>query len=141
MTLNLVDTNDFLLVLSSNRHTYELLVILLSQWEFFYLDKHGQLIHNVIKRGLSDADAEARSFSRKAFGFFRDHFPLLADALLSTLDASKKKTLLVSHRLISLFIHLENSFRNTFNQGEMSNSSSTHSLASTGAPRLRTMKE
>jgi len=101
------------------RHTYELLVILLSQWEFFYLDKHGQLIHNVIKRGLSDADAEARSFSRKAFGFFRDHFPLLADALLSTLDASKKKTLL----------------------GEMSNSSSTHSLASTGAPRLRTMKD
>lgn len=139
--MNSVDANDFLLVLFLNRHTYELLVILLSEWEFFYLDKHGQLIQNVIKRGLSDADAEARSFSRKAFGFFRDHFPLLADALLLSLDAAKKKTLLVSCRLISLFIVIEKSSWNTFNQGEMSNSSSTHSLASTGAPRLRTMKE
>ncbi|CAF3365569.1 unnamed protein product [Rotaria sp. Silwood1] len=97
------------------RHTYELLITMLSQWDFVYLDKHGQLIHNVIKKGLFDADADARSYSRKAFGFFRDHFPLLADALLASLDASKKKTLL----------------------GEMSNSSSTHSLASTGASRLR----
>ena len=60
------------------------------------MDKHGQLIHNAIKKGLSDADAEARSFARKGFGFFRDHFPILADALLASLDASKKKTLLVS---------------------------------------------
>jgi len=78
------------------RHTYELLVVMLSQWDYVYLDKHGQLIHNAIKKGLSDADAEARSYSRKAFGFFRDHFSLLADALLASLDASKKKTLLVS---------------------------------------------
>lgn len=98
------------------RHTYELLVTILSQWEFVYLDKHGQLIQNAIKRGLADADADARSFSRKAFGFFRDHFPLLADALLLTLDASKKKTLLVSDRIISFIIENQ-SFRNTFNSG------------------------
>lgn len=78
------------------RHTYELLVIMLSQWDSVYLDKHGQLIHNAIKKGLSDADADARSHARKAFGHFRDHFPLLADVLLASLDASKKKTLLVS---------------------------------------------
>jgi hypothetical protein len=69
---------------------------MLSQWDFVYLEKHGQLIHNGIKKGLSDADADARSLARKAFGLFRDHFPLLADALLASLDASKKKTLLVS---------------------------------------------
>lgn len=69
---------------------------MLSQWDNVYLDKHAQLIHNVIKKGLSDADADARSHARKAFGLFRDHFPLLADALLSSLDAAKKKTLLVS---------------------------------------------
>jgi CLIP-associating protein 1/2 len=72
------------------------LVVILSQWDIIYLDKHGQLIHNAIKKGLSDADADARSHARKAFGLFRDHFPLLADALLSSLDAAKKKTLLVS---------------------------------------------
>jgi hypothetical protein len=78
------------------RHTYELLVIMLSQWDSIYLEKHGQLIHNAIKKGLFDADSDARSNARKAFGLFRDHFGLLADALLSSLDAAKKKTLLVS---------------------------------------------
>ncbi|CAF3454869.1 unnamed protein product [Rotaria socialis] len=101
------------------RHTFELLITMLSQWDFVYLDKHGQLIHNIIKKGLSDADADARSLARKAFGLFRDLFPLLADTLLSSLDAAKKKTLL----------------------GEMSNSSSTHSLASTGTSRIRSAKE
>lgn len=77
------------------RHTYELLVTMLSKWDSVYLDKHGQAIHNAIKKGLSDADADARSYARKAFGFFREHFPPLADALLTTLDASKKKQLMV----------------------------------------------
>ncbi|CAF0866930.1 unnamed protein product [Adineta steineri] len=103
------------------RQTYELLVIMLTTWDIVYLDKHGQLIHNAIKKGLSDADADARSHARKSFGLFRDHFPLLADVLLASLDASKKKTLL----------------------GEMSNSSSTHSLASTstGTSKLRSIKD
>jgi len=70
---------------------------MLTQWDFVYMEKHGQLIYNAIKKGLSDADADARSHARKAFGHFRDHFPLLADALLASLDAAKKKTLLVSY--------------------------------------------
>jgi hypothetical protein len=77
------------------RHTFELLLVILSLWDFIYLEKHGQLIHDAIKRGISDADAEARSFARKSFGLFRDLFPHLADALLASLDGSKKKTLLV----------------------------------------------
>ncbi|CAM4936063.1 unnamed protein product [Rotaria socialis] len=101
------------------RQTYELLVIMLSNWDFSFLEKHGQLIHNGIKKGLSDADGEARINARKAFGFFREHFPALADALLASIDASKKKALL----------------------GEMSNASSTQSLASVGSSRMRTAKD
>ncbi|CAF2090997.1 unnamed protein product [Rotaria magnacalcarata] len=101
------------------RQTYELLVIMLSNWDFSFLEKHGQLIHNGIKKGLSDADAEARINARKAFGFFREHFPALAETLLASLDASKKKALL----------------------GEMSNASSTQSLASVGSSRMRTAKD
>ncbi|CAF0958381.1 unnamed protein product [Rotaria sordida] len=101
------------------RHTYDLLIIMLSKWDFIYLDKHGQLIHDVIKKGLSDADADARVYARKAFGLFREHFSLLADALLATLDSSKKKTLL----------------------GDMSNASSTQSLASIGSSRIRSTKD
>jgi CLIP-associating protein 1/2 len=69
---------------------------MLTQWDFVYMEKHGQLIYNAIKKGLSDADADARSHARKAFGLFREHFPVLADVLLASLDAAKKKTLLVS---------------------------------------------
>ena len=77
------------------RHTFELLVTILSQWDFIYLEKHGQLMHDVIKKGLSDADVETRSNTRKAFGLFRDQFSTLADALLASLEPSKKKTLMV----------------------------------------------
>ncbi len=81
---------------------------MLSQWDIIYLDKHGQLIHDAIKKGLSDADGDARSHSRKSFRFFRDHFPLLAEALLTSLDASKKKMLMVCLNLYLniIFIHL-----------------------------------
>lgn len=78
------------------RHTFELLVVILSDWNFNNLEKHGQLLHDAIKKGLSDADCDARSFARRSFTFFRDLFPTLSDALLSTLDPSKKKMLLVS---------------------------------------------
>lgn len=59
------------------------------------MDKHGQLIHDAVKKGLSDADPEARSHARNAFPSFREQFPVLADALIVTLEPSKKKTLLV----------------------------------------------
>jgi CLIP-associating protein 1/2 len=60
-----------------------------------YLEKHGQLIHDTIKKGLSDADADARIHARRCFAIFREQFSSLADALLTSLDASKKKMLLV----------------------------------------------
>lgn len=125
---------DVLMIDCLNRYTYELLTIMLNQWDLVYLDKHGQLIHDAVKKGLSDADAEARVFARKAFQPFREQFPTLADALLATLDSSKKKALLV--RLLSPH---ENSFANQSRcfQGDMSNASSTHSLASAGGSRIR----
>ena len=87
-----------------NRHTYELLVIMFAEWDIAYMEKHGQLIHDVIKKGLSDADAEARSLARKAFGSFREHFPILADALLATLDPAKKKALMVCRKIFHRMI-------------------------------------
>jgi CLIP-associating protein 1/2 len=79
---------------------------MLSQWDLIYLEKYGQLIHDAIKKGLSDADAEARVHSRKAFGFFREHFPLLADVLLASLDSSKKKTLMVCNKKRNLHLKI-----------------------------------
>jgi hypothetical protein len=38
---------------------------LLQTWEIYHLEKHVQLIQTCIKKGLADADQEARVFSRK----------------------------------------------------------------------------
>jgi CLIP-associating protein 1/2 len=38
---------------------------LLQTWETYHLEKHVQLIQTCIKKGIADADQEARVFARK----------------------------------------------------------------------------
>ena len=109
---------------------------MLNQWDLVYLDKHGQLIHDAVKKGLSDADAEARVFARRSFAPFREQFPALAEALLAALDPSKKKALLVRLLFPLEFI----CYSIVVFQGEMSNASSTHSLVSVGSSKIRSTK-
>ncbi|XP_071101288.1 CLIP-associating protein 1-like isoform X14 [Haliotis cracherodii] len=90
------------------RYTCEFLNQLLHTWPTHSLEKHIAILQDCIKRGISDADSEARAFSRKGFWGFAEHFRDQADALLNTLDSSKQKML----------------------QGELSNSSSNNSLNS-----------
>ncbi|XP_048238505.1 CLIP-associating protein 1-like isoform X29 [Haliotis rufescens] len=90
------------------RFTCEFLNQLLHTWPTHSLEKHIAILQDCIKRGISDADSEARAFSRKGFWGFAEHFRDQADALLNTLDSSKQKML----------------------QGELSNSSSNNSLNS-----------
>ena len=47
------------------KHCIELLKQLLETWETHHLDKHVNLISSSIKKGIQDADQEARVFSRK----------------------------------------------------------------------------
>lgn len=96
------------------RILYEFLDQLLHTWPTHTLEKHVANIQEAIKKGISDADPEARAFSRKAFWGFADHFKDQADSLLNSLDTSKQRML----------------------QGElsMSNSSSNSSLNSSGRP-------
>lgn len=66
---------------------------LLSTWEAHYLERSVQLIFVAIKKGLNDADPEARVFSRKAFWAFQSHFPSQADTLFNSLDKKVKNLL------------------------------------------------
>ncbi|KAL5010946.1 hypothetical protein ScPMuIL_013251 [Solemya velum] len=93
---------------SIRRFCCEIMNILLHTWPTQFLERHIALLQDSIKKGINDADSEARAFARKAFWGFSDHFKDQADALLNTLDASKQKLL----------------------QGEMSGSSSTNSINS-----------
>ncbi|XP_069183085.1 CLIP-associating protein 1-B isoform X33 [Procambarus clarkii] len=97
---------------SKNREIRKVLCEVLDQlvhtWPTHSMEKHVAILAENIKRGITDADPEARAFSRKAYWGFADHFKDEADKLLNSLDPSYKKML----------------------QGEisMSNSSSSQSL-------------
>eukprot|EP00092_Neocalanus_flemingeri_P004447 GFUD01004782.1.p1 GENE.GFUD01004782.1~~GFUD01004782.1.p1 ORF type:complete len:1502 (+),score=448.94 GFUD01004782.1:193-4698(+) len=88
------------------RHINEFLDVLLHTWPTHTLEKHIAILQEAIKKGVSDADPDARTFARKAYWGFADHFKEQADCLLTSLEPTYKRLL----------------------QGEMSNSSSSNSL-------------
>ncbi|KAL7753924.1 suppressor of tub2 mutation [Sorochytrium milnesiophthora] len=51
------------------------------------------LIEKAIKKGVADANAQVREYSRGAFVMYSDLWPARADALLQTFDAQTKRTL------------------------------------------------
>ncbi|KAJ8869794.1 hypothetical protein PR048_028802 [Dryococelus australis] len=71
----------------------EFLEQLLSSWSTHSLERHCTLLQDAIKKGIADADLEARLSSRKAYWSFRSHFPEQAEALLNSLDISYKRAL------------------------------------------------
>ena len=71
----------------------ESILLMLTKWPTSTLDKHNNLLQEAIKKGLADADAEARAFSRKAFWGYSNHFKQQADHLFHSLDSVKQKVL------------------------------------------------
>jgi len=66
---------------------------LLRTWSKSTLERHIPMLMDDIKKGLNDADPEARLFSRKAFWMFDYHFKDKANQLFSTLDPNKRRLL------------------------------------------------
>ncbi|XP_050313911.1 CLIP-associating protein 1-A isoform X2 [Anthonomus grandis grandis] len=75
------------------RSCCEFVEIILNHWPTHPLEKHVALLQDCIKKGVADADPEARVSSRKAFRGFRDHFPEQADFLLQSLEPSYRRAL------------------------------------------------
>ncbi|XP_077506640.1 uncharacterized protein LOC144115893 isoform X4 [Amblyomma americanum] len=73
------------------RSCFEFLEELLHMMPTHTLERHIAILQEAIKKGISDADPEARAFSRKAFWGFSDHFKEQADVLLNSLDTSKQR--------------------------------------------------
>merc|ERR550532_611625 len=100
------------------RHCCEFLDQLLHTWPTQPLERHLTILQEAIKRGIADADPDARSFARKAYWGFADHFKVQADVLLNSLEGVHRKML---------------------QAGEMSNSSSSNSLNMSSGTRPSTM--
>ncbi|XP_067837211.1 CLIP-associating protein 2 isoform X3 [Heptranchias perlo] len=73
------------------RRCYEFLDVLLQEWQTHSLERHVAVLVETIKKGISDADAEARLEARKTYWSLRNHFPAEADALYNSLEPSYQK--------------------------------------------------
>uniref|UniRef100_A0A3Q3MA44 Cytoplasmic linker associated protein 2 n=1 Tax=Mastacembelus armatus TaxID=205130 RepID=A0A3Q3MA44_9TELE len=75
------------------RRCYDFLDLLLQEWQTHSLERHTAVLVDSIKKGIRDADSEARVEARKAYWGLRNHFPAEADALYNSLEPSYQRTL------------------------------------------------
>lgn len=75
------------------RSCCEFLEVILLQWSAHLLERHLPLILDALKKGISDADPDARVISRRAFRAFKEHFPDHAENLLQSLEPTYRKAL------------------------------------------------
>ncbi|XP_034455437.1 CLIP-associating protein 2 isoform X34 [Hippoglossus hippoglossus] len=75
------------------RRCYDFLVLLLQEWQTHSLERHTAVLVESIKKGIRDADSEARVEARKAYWGLRNRFPNEADALYNSLEPSYQRTL------------------------------------------------
>ncbi|XP_058878832.1 CLIP-associating protein 2-like isoform X3 [Acipenser ruthenus] len=75
------------------RRGYDFLYLLLQEWQTHSLERHVAVLVESIKKGIRDADAEARVEARKAYWGLRNHFPAETEALYNSLEPSYQRTL------------------------------------------------
>ncbi|XP_052530467.1 CLIP-associating protein 1 isoform X6 [Tympanuchus pallidicinctus] len=102
------------------RRCFEFLDLLLQEWQTHSLERHISVLAETIKKGIHDADSEARIEARKCYWGFHSHFSREADHLYHTLESSYQK---------ALQSHLKNSDSIvSLPQSDRSSSSSQESL-------------
>ncbi|XP_051060075.1 CLIP-associating protein 1 isoform X22 [Phodopus roborovskii] len=102
------------------RRCFEFLDLLLQEWQTHSLERHISVLAETIKKGIHDADSEARIEARKCYWGFHSHFSREAEHLYHTLESSYQK---------ALQTHLKNSDSIvSLPQSDRSSSSSQESL-------------
>jgi len=71
---------------------------ILRTWPTQLLERHITIIQDSIKKGIADADSNARVLSRKAFWAFYEHFSEQGEILLNKLDPIYRKALLTNSK-------------------------------------------
>uniref|UniRef100_A0A673SVR8 CLIP-associating protein 1 n=1 Tax=Suricata suricatta TaxID=37032 RepID=A0A673SVR8_SURSU len=102
------------------RRCFEFLDLLLQEWQTHSLERHISVLAETIKKGIHDADSEARIEARKCYWGFHSHFSREAEHLYHSLESSYQK---------ALQSHLKNSDSIvSLPQSDRSSSSSQESL-------------
>ncbi|XP_039505639.1 CLIP-associating protein 1a isoform X24 [Pimephales promelas] len=75
------------------RRCYEFLDLLLQEWQTHTLERHVAVLTETIKKGIHDADSEARSVARKCYWGFHGHYSREAEHLFQALESTYQKAL------------------------------------------------
>ncbi|XP_052344515.1 CLIP-associating protein 1-B-like isoform X7 [Oncorhynchus keta] len=75
------------------RRSFEFLDLLLQEWQTSSLERNVAVLTETIKKGVHDADSEARSVARKCYWTFHGHFSREAEQLFQALESSYQKAL------------------------------------------------
>uniref|UniRef100_A0A3B3CH42 Cytoplasmic linker associated protein 1a n=1 Tax=Oryzias melastigma TaxID=30732 RepID=A0A3B3CH42_ORYME len=100
------------------RRCFEFLDLLLQEWHTITLERHVPVLAETIRRGIHDADSEARSIARKCYWSFHGHHSREAEHLFHGLESTYQK---------ALQSHLKGSVL-SLPQSDQSSSSSQESL-------------
>ncbi|XP_015380144.1 PREDICTED: CLIP-associating protein 1-like [Diuraphis noxia] len=69
---------------------------ILRTWPTQAIERHLTILQDCIRKGIADADSNARVISRKAFWGFCEHFPEHGEILLNKLEPAYRKILLTN---------------------------------------------
>nr|XP_046237715.1 CLIP-associating protein 1-like isoform X8 [Scatophagus argus] len=103
------------------RRCFEFLELLLQEWQTSSLERHSTVLMETIKKGIHDADAEARSVARKCYWSFHGHFRREAEQLFQGLESSYQKALQAHLRSVDSLMSLPASDRSSSSSQESLN--------------------
>ncbi|XP_035030595.2 CLIP-associating protein 1a isoform X34 [Hippoglossus stenolepis] len=75
------------------RRCFEFLDLMLQEWHTNTLERHVAVLTETLKKGIHDADSEARSIARKCYWGFHAHYSREAEHLFQALESPYQKAL------------------------------------------------
>ncbi|XP_028322051.1 CLIP-associating protein 1-A-like isoform X3 [Gouania willdenowi] len=89
----IITTNCTSKSVAVRRRCFEFLMLQLEEWHSGSLERHAVVLTETIKKGIHDADAQARGLARKCYWAFHGHFRREAEHLYHSLESSYQKAL------------------------------------------------
>ncbi|XP_066543391.1 CLIP-associating protein 1a isoform X6 [Amia ocellicauda] len=120
------------------RRCYEFLDLLLQEWPKNSLERHVSVLTETIKKGIHDADSEARSVARKCYWGFHSNFSREAEQLFQALESSYQKALQSHLKNSDSIVSLPQSDRSSSSSQESLNRPLSTKRSPTGSSVSRT---
>ncbi|XP_073663911.1 CLIP-associating protein 1 isoform X3 [Tursiops truncatus] len=127
------------------RRCFEFLDLLLQEWQTHSLERHISVLAETIKKGIHDADSEARIEARKCYWGFHSHFSREAEHLYHTLEPSYQRALQSHLKSSDSVVSLPQSDRSSSSSQESLNRPLSAKRSPTGSAtsrgRIRTRRQ